>query len=166
MKIGVLSDTHGFLDDRIIEFLSDCDKIWHAGDIGSTELLEELGRVGPLIAVYGNIDDHSIRTNVPLEVRLRRENLDIWMVHIGGYPGNYDLKVRSRIKEDPPGIFISGHSHILKVMYDKDLGFLHINPGAAGNHGLHKVKTAVRFDLFQSEIRDLEIMELSRKTTL
>lgn len=162
-KIGLLSDTHGRLDKRLLPFFSECDEIWHAGDIGSLEVFDALNAFKPLVAVYGNIDDHNLRTRIPLEQRQTREELDIWMVHIGGYPGNYDRRVKERIRQDPPGLFISGHSHILKVMNDRKLRLLHINPGASGNHGLHRVKTAIRFSISGSRISDLEILELERK---
>jgi putative phosphoesterase len=163
IKIGILSDTHGHLDERLLPFFSQCDEIWHAGDIGSLTVLNTLNQLKPLVAVFGNIDDHTMRTRVPVEQRHEREGLDIWMIHIGGYPGHYDRRIRDRLYEDPPGLFISGHSHILKVMNDKQLGLLHINPGAAGNHGLHRVKTAVRFDIIQGRVTDLQILELERK---
>lgn len=164
LKIGVLSDTHGYLDEKLLDFFKDCQEIWHAGDIGDPGVIEKLGKHKPVIAVYGNIDGNDIRIRFPENQRLIRDGLDIWMTHIGGYPGNYDRRIKQAIMENPPGIFISGHSHILKVMHDKSLGTLHINPGAAGFHGLHKVRTAVRFNIDTGTVRDLEVIELGPRS--
>ncbi|MCF8345703.1 MAG: metallophosphatase family protein [Bacteroidales bacterium] len=164
MKIGVLSDTHGSLDKQLTEFFSVCDEIWHAGDVGNTEVLLLLEKFKPLVAVYGNIDGADIRIRTKEHQRLERGGLDIWMTHIGGYPGNYDRRVKDVLKHSPPDIFISGHSHILKVMHDKNLGLLHINPGAAGYHGLHKVRTAVRFSITDSRVCDLDVIELGPRS--
>jgi hypothetical protein len=163
MRIGLLSDTHGYFDPRLKEFFRECDEIWHAGDIGNIETADEIAVFKPLIAVYGNIDDTIVRSAYPLHQRISRDGLDIFMTHIGGYPGRYDKKVKNLITEDPPDLFISGHSHILKVMNDKQLGLLHINPGAAGKNGTHSVRTAVRFEINQSRIKDLEVWEVARK---
>jgi putative phosphoesterase len=163
IKIGLLSDTHGFLDERIFEYFRDCDEIWHAGDIGSIEVAERLSAFKTFRAVYGNIDGGDVRITFPESVRFVCENLDVFMKHIGGYPGNYDRSVRQLIKKNPPGLFVSGHSHILKVMYDNKYGLLHINPGAAGKTGLHRVQTMVRFIIEKEEIKDLEIIEFEKK---
>jgi len=159
IKIGLLSDSHGFLDERIYEYFRDCNEIWHAGDIGNIEVADKLSAFKPLRAVYGNIDGRDVRMSFPESVRFRCEDKDVFIKHIGGYPGNYDRSVIQLIKETPPGIFISGHSHILKVVYDKKYNLLHINPGAAGKTGLHKVKTVVRFIIEEKQIRDLEVIE-------
>ena len=163
-RIGVLSDTHGFLDPGIAKHFRDCDEIWHAGDIGDYELILKLNRIAPVIAVYGNIDGNSIRSRFPGHQRQVREGLDIWMTHIGGYPGNYDMRVKPEIHTNPPGLFISGHSHILKVMPDRKKGFLHINPGAAGRSGLHQVRTLVRFEINRGRIGNLDVIELGPRS--
>jgi putative phosphoesterase len=164
MKIGILSDTHGYLDEQIYSFFHDSDEIWHAGDIGSIELLRKLQDFKPIVAVFGNIDGSGIRAECKLNQRLIREGIDIWMTHIGGYPGNYYRTVREEIKENPPDLFISGHSHILKVIPDKKLGLLHINPGAAGYIGMHKVRTAVRFDIIDKKITNLDLVEFGPRS--
>ncbi len=163
IKIGCLSDTHGFYDERLDDFLGCCDEIWHAGDIGSIEVAEQLARLRPLRAVHGNIDDNDIRNLYPAHQRFFCEDVDVWITHIGGYPGKYDPVVRRLIMASPPALFISGHSHILKVMNDKKLGLLHINPGAAGRSGMHRVQTAVRFVIDREAISGLEIIELPKK---
>ena len=163
-RIGVLSDTHGFFDQRISKYFRDCNEIWHAGDIGDPEVITQLRRISPVVAVHGNIDGYPVRSGFPPHQRETREGLDIWMTHIGGYPGNYDSRVKAEILSNPPGLFISGHSHILKVMPDKELGFLHINPGAAGRHGLHKVRTLVRFEIEKGRIGNLEVIELGKRS--
>ncbi len=163
IRIGLMSDTHGFLDERIFDYFSDCDEIWHAGDIGNMEVANRLSAFRPLRAVYGNIDGQDVRINFPESTRFMCESMDVFIKHIGGYPGRYDRSVIQLIRENPPGLFISGHSHILKVMYDKKHRFLHINPGAAGKTGLHKVQTIVRYIIESKEIKNLEVIELSKK---
>ena len=143
--IGLLSDTHGFIHDRIYTFFEKVDEIWHAGDFGNIETADELAEFKPLKGVYGNIDGQEVRTVYPMHQRFNCEGVDVWMTHIGGYPGRYERFVKPEIFNHPPNLFISGHSHILKVIYDKKLDFLHINPGAAGYKGFHKVCTAIRF---------------------
>ena len=160
--IGLISDTHGFLDSRFIYHLKNCDEIWHAGDIGSQEVAEKLKAIAPLKAVFGNIDSHKIRLEFPENLRFMCEQVDVFITHIGGYPGRYDKRVKKVLQSKPPTLFICGHSHILKVMNDKKLGILHMNPGAAGNSGLHKVKTILRFKIDGKEIKDLEVIELER----
>ncbi len=164
MKIGVLSDTHGFLDDQLFGFFDTCDEIWHAGDIGKTSVLYALRDFKPIVAVYGNIDGQDIRIETKAHQRLNRAGIDIWMTHIGGYPGNYDRRVRDTIRKDPPDLFISGHSHILKVMPDKKNGLLHINPGASGYLGMHKVRTAIRFEISGSRVKNLDVIELGPRS--
>lgn len=163
-KIGLLSDTHGYFDPRISDHFSECNEIWHAGDIGDYNVIVELSRVAPVIAVYGNIDGTSIRSKYPGHQRLQREGLHIWMTHIGGYPGNYAVHVKPRIYTDPPGLFISGHSHILKVMPDKRNGFLHMNPGAAGRNGLHHVRTLIRFEVDNGKVDNVDVIELGSRS--
>jgi len=161
-KIGLLSDTHGYFDPSLWNFFAECSEIWHAGDIGGIGIADSIASFKPLRAVYGNIDGIDIRATYPLHQRFTCEGMEVWMTHIGGYPGNYDRSLRKEIYLNPPGLFISGHSHILKVMHDKPLNLLHINPGAAGKNGFHKVRTAVRFNLADARIYDLEIWEVSR----
>ena len=161
LKIGLLSDTHGYWDDRYIKYFSSCDEIWHAGDIGSLEVAEKLSGIKPFRAVYGNIDGQDIRKMYPEDARFTVENADVRMTHIGGYPGNYDKKVIPDLFIHPPKLFITGHSHILKVKYDKTLNMLHINPGAAGKYGFHKQRTLVRFCIEDGNFKDLEVIELN-----
>jgi len=160
--IGLISDTHGFLDSRFISHLKNCDEIWHAGDFGSQEVAERLKEIALLKAVFGNIDNHKIRLEFPENLRFMCEQVDVFITHIGGYPGRYDKRVKEQLKNKPPTLFICGHSHILKVINDKKLGILHMNPGAAGNSGLHKVKTMLRFKIDGKNISDLEVVELER----
>lgn len=159
-RIGLLSDTHAYWDDRYEEYLAPCDEIWHAGDIGSYALAQRLNDIRPLVAVYGNIDGYDIRRAYPEKLRWKCEQVDVMIKHIGGYPGNYDRSISASVYASPPQLFISGHSHILKVQYDKTLRLLHINPGAAGVQGWQKVRTLVRFTIDATEIKDLEVVEL------
>ncbi len=161
LRIGLLSDTHGYWDDRYESYFSSCDEIWHAGDIGSLALLNRLTELKPVRAVYGNIDSYDIRMVCPQYLRFRAEEMDVWITHIGGYPGKYATEVRPEIYNHPPQLFICGHSHILKVQYDKQLELLHINPGAAGKFGFHAIRTLVRFNIDKKNIQDLEIIELA-----
>ncbi len=161
-KILLLSDTHGYMDDAILKHAAAADEVWHAGDIGSLEVTDALSEKTTLRAVYGNIDNGEIRQAFPLHNRFRCEELEVWITHIGGYPGRYDREVREAIKENPPGLFICGHSHILKVMNDKRLGLLHMNPGAVGIYGFHKVRTMLRFKVDGKKITDLEVIEYPR----
>ena len=163
-KIGLLSDTHAFLDPKIFEFFAEVDEIWHAGDFGNLETADQLSSFKPLRGVFGNIDDHKVRTVFKQHMKFTCEGVKVWITHIGGYPGRYERYVKPAIYNDPPNLFISGHSHILKVIYDKKLGLLHMNPGAAGNHGFHKVKTLLRFVIDGKDIKDLEILEIPRKS--
>ncbi|MBQ3680721.1 MAG: metallophosphoesterase family protein [Paludibacteraceae bacterium] len=159
-KIGLLSDTHGFLDDKVFEHFKDCDEVWHAGDIGTVEVADRLAAFKPLRAVYGNIDGDKLRVMFKQHERWMCEGVDVWMTHIGGYPGKYAREVKPEILMHPPKLFISGHSHILKVMYDRKLGTLHINPGAEGKYGFHNVRTLVRFEIDGTDIRNLEVIEI------
>ncbi len=162
-RIGLLSDTHGYWDDRYAKYFSECDEIWHAGDIGTVELAEKFRQLKPFRAVYGNMDEVDLRLMFPEKYSFRCEEVEVLMKHIGGYPGNYDPSIRGSVFARPPKLFISGHSHILKVMYDKTLGLLHINPGAAGIFGFHEVRTLVRFTIDGKDIRDLEVIELGER---
>ena len=160
-RIGLLSDTHAWWDDRYAHYFSECDEVWHAGDIGSAELADRFEQLPVTFrAVYGNIDGYDIRLRYPEVLRFSVEGVDVLMKHIGGYPGKYDSSVRSLLFENPPRLFVCGHSHIMKVKYDKTLGLLHINPGAAGVYGIQAVRTLVRFTLADADIRDLEVIEL------
>lgn len=161
VKVGLLSDTHSYWDKKYLQYFSSCDEIWHAGDIGSLEILNRLESFKPVRAVYGNIDGYPVRTICPKNLRFKVEEIDVWMTHIGGYPGKYAPDVRPEIYNNPPQLFICGHSHILKVQYDKNLKLLHINPGAAGMQGFHQVRTLVRFVIDKKEIKDLEVIELA-----
>lgn len=159
MKIGVISDTHGTFDEALERFLEPCDQIWHAGDIGSLELADRIAAFRPLRAVYGNIDDGRMRRAYHEFAFFEVEGVKVLMTHIGGYPRHYSPKALQHIHGARPKLFIAGHSHILKVIYDPVYDLLHINPGAAGIYGIHKVRTAVRFDIEAGEIRNLEIGE-------
>lgn len=160
-RIGLLSDTHGYWDKRYLQYFDTCDEIWHAGDIGSMEIVEKLQAFRPLRAVYGNIDGQDMRQLFPETARFQIEGTDVLMKHIGGYPGKYDASVRNTLLIRPPQLFISGHSHILKVKFDNTLKLLHINPGAAGRYGFHTVRTLIRFSIHQGAFSDLEVIELN-----
>lgn len=162
-KILLLSDTHGYIDDRILTYAGEADEVWHAGDIGTVAVSDALQKIKPLKAVFGNIDGGEIRKEFPLNNRFMCEEVDVWITHIGGYPGRYSPAVKEEIRSNPPRIFISGHSHILKVMNDKKLGLLHMNPGAAGKQGFHQMRTMLRFVIDGKEIKDLEVIELGKK---
>lgn len=162
-RIALLSDTHNYLDPKIFKYFDSCDQIWHAGDIGTIAIADELAKIKPLVAVYGNIDGTDVRKVHPLNQRFMCEEVDVFMTHIGGYPKRYSLDALNEIRQKPPKLFISGHSHILKVLFDQDYKLLHINPGAAGMHGFHKVKTMVRFTIDADKIKDLEVIELGTR---
>lgn len=162
VKIGLLSDTHGYIHPRVSDFFSECDELWHAGDIGNQETADFLAKIKPLRAVYGNIDGNTLRQSFKEVELFQSEKAKVLMIHIGGYPGKYNPKARKLIEEYKPDIFISGHSHILKVIYDKKYRLLHLNPGAAGKSGMHKLITMIRFVIDGKDIRDLEIFEAKR----
>lgn len=162
-RIGLLSDTHNWWDDRYKKYFDNCDEIWHAGDIGSMNIINKLQNIKPLRAVYGNIDGAEIRSICPEFLRFKVEEIDVLMTHIGGYPGKYNPKVKQIMDIAPPQLFVCGHSHILKVMYDKKYHCLHINPGAAGNYGFHTVRTLICFTIDKKEIKDLEVIELKEQ---
>jgi len=161
-KILLLSDTHSHIDDRILKHVKNADEVWHAGDIGDLKVTDTIKKLKPLRAVYGNIDDAKARTEFPLDNRFICEGVDVWITHIGGYPGKYNQRVIAAIYANPPKLFITGHSHILKVMTDKKTGLLHMNPGAAGKHGFHKVRTMLRFTIDNGKIDNLEVIEFKK----
>ena len=163
MKIGLLSDTHGWIHPRLYTHFAGCDEIWHAGDIGNIETADKLAAFKPLRAVYGNIDDALVRTVYKEHLMFQIDEIKVWLTHIGGTPGHYDQRVRPAVYENPPDIFICGHSHIAKVMHDKKTGFLYINPGAAGYYGFHKFMTAIRFQINGKNIHDMELIELGER---
>jgi hypothetical protein len=161
-KVGVLSDTHGTLDIKIKDFFANCDEIWHAGDIGDIRIADELASLKPFRAVFGNIDGIEVRIVFSKHCRFTCEDIDVWITHIGGTPERYNPELRHELVKNPPKLFICGHSHILKVQYDTKYRFLYLNPGAAGKFGSHKYRTAIRFVIDKSEIKDLEVLELER----
>jgi len=165
-RIGLISDTHSYLDEAVLKHFKNCDEIWHAGDIGSSELADKLSSFKPFRAVYGNIDGAELRRMYPLDLRFLCEGLDVFMTHIGGYPGNYNPRVKQQLNENAPDLFICGHSHILKVMPDKQFNMLHMNPGAAGIHGFHLKKTILRFTINAGKIEGLEAIELGDRAKL
>jgi putative phosphoesterase len=162
-RIGLISDTHYYLDDAVFRHFEHCDEIWHGGDFGSSELAGKLKRFKPLKGVYGNIDGHDIRSEYPEILKFTCEEVKVLMIHIGGYPGKYTPAAKKELLSYGPKLFISGHSHILKVMFDPKFQCLHMNPGAAGNQGWHKVRTLIRFVIDGSNIKDCEVIELGRR---
>ncbi|HEY0432481.1 MAG TPA: metallophosphoesterase family protein [Chitinophagaceae bacterium] len=163
-KIGLLSDTHGFLDPAVFTQFSECDEVWHAGDFGSPGLVDKLALFKPLKGVYGNIDDTSIRTRFAETLVFECENIKVMMQHIGGYPPRYDPATRIVLMKEKPKLFIAGHSHILKIQFDAALDCLYINPGAAGRHGWHKMRTIVRFAIDGDQIKNCEVIELGSRS--
>ncbi|WP_277015847.1 metallophosphoesterase family protein [Flavobacterium lindanitolerans] len=162
-KILLLSDTHGHIDDTILKYVDQADEVWHAGDIGDLIVTDTLKKHKPLRAVFGNIDGDKARMEFPLNNRFMCEDVDVWITHIGGYPGKYSPAVKSEIALNPPKLFITGHSHILKVMFDKKLNLLHMNPGACGISGFHQVRTMLRFVIEGDKIKDLEVIEIGKR---
>lgn len=162
-RIGLISDTHSFLDTKLLELLADCDELWHAGDLGDIAVLNHLRQIKPLRAVWGNIDDYRIRAELSQTERFVCDGVDVMMTHIGGYPGHYQPAVQRVMQFNPPQIFVAGHSHILKVMFDKKYNCLHLNPGACGRYGFHAVRTALRFTLDYGNISNMDIVELGHK---
>lgn len=161
-NILLLSDTHSHMDEGILKYVALADEVWHAGDIGSLEVTDAIQSLKPLRAVYGNIDEAKIRGEFPLHQRFVCEGVEVWITHIGGSPGKYNRDIREEMSQNPPKLFICGHSHILKVMHDKKHGLLFMNPGAVGKHGFHKVRTMLRFALEHGEIKNLEVVEFER----
>lgn len=162
-RIALISDTHNYLDPKIFKYFEPCDEIWHAGDIGTIEITDRLQKIKPVRAVYGNIDGQDVRKVHPKYLRFKSEEVDVLIAHIGGYPGKYAPDIRQILQKNPPKLFICGHSHILKVMFDKKHNLLHMNPGACGNSGFHMVKTLLRFSINKDKIEDLEVVELGLK---
>lgn len=161
-KILLLSDTHSYIDKDILKYVKQADEVWHAGDIGDLKVTDAIKALKPLRGVYGNIDGTEIRSEFPEHNRFKCEDVDVWITHIGGYPPKYNMRVAETIKQNPPRLFICGHSHILKVMPDKKLNLLHMNPGAVGIHGFHKVRTMLRFTIDHKKIDNLEVIEFKR----
>ena len=161
-KILLLSDTHGHVDDHMMKYVKESDEVWHAGDIGTTQVTDTIASLKPLRAVFGNIDNHELRLSFPEELLFECEDINIYMTHIGGRPGRYAKGITEKIKSIKPKIFICGHSHILKIQYDKVNQLLFINPGAIGKHGFHKVRTMVRFEIDKSDIKNMEVIEVKR----
>ena len=159
-KILLLSDTHSHIDERILHFVSEADEVWHAGDIGDLAVTDAIAALKPLKAVYGNIDDHKARSSFPLDLKFDCEGMKVWITHIGGYPGKYNQRIREEIQKNPPQIFIAGHSHILKVQWDKSIQCMHLNPGACGVSGFHQMRTMLRFSIDKGALKDLEVIEL------
>lgn len=163
MRIGLLADTHGFLDPAIFQYFAECDEIWHAGDFGPVQILDQLKEFKPTRGVWGNIDGGEIRASVPREMDWDCAGVKIFMTHITGYPGAWDKRIGSRLADLKPDVVIGGHSHILKVIRDQDLGLIHLNPGAAGNHGWHSVRTVLRFQVNEGKLGNLEAIELGTR---
>ena len=159
-KILLLSDTHSYIDTQILKFVKQADEVWHAGDIGDLHVTDAIKSLKPLRAVHGNIDDADARLEFPLDNKFTVENVTVWMTHIGGYPGKYNQRIRAEIKQSAPQIFIAGHSHILKVQWDKSIQCMHLNPGACGVSGFHHMRTMLRFSIDQGTLKDLEVIEL------
>jgi uncharacterized protein len=165
-RIGLISDTHGFLDEKVFDHFKQYDEIWHAGDFGSIQIAEKLAAFKPLKGVYGNIDGYDVRSVYPLQLRWQCEEVSVFMTHIGGYPGKYTKEVKQELATQPTQLFISGHSHILKIMYDEKYHCLHMNPGAAGRQGWHKMRTLIRFTIDKANIKDCEVIELGLRAAL
>jgi len=165
-KILLISDTHSYLEPKLIKHIREADEVWHGGDIGDIKICTEIEKLKPFKAVFGNIDDNDIRAIYPENLFFNCEDVPVLITHIGGYPGKYPARIKELLLTHKPKLFICGHSHILKVMYDKDLQLLHINPGACGTHGFHTVKTVVRFEIDKSEIKNLAVIELGKRTDL
>jgi putative phosphoesterase len=160
MRIGLMSDTHSYLDPRVLEAFADCDEVWHAGDLGTAAVAEEIERVKPLKAVWGNIDGPELRGRFPEELRWRCEGVSFFMLHITGYPGRWSKGLAQKLRADPPDVVIGGHSHILKIVRDPKLGLLHLNPGACGHHGFHQMRTVLRFEVKDGKLAGMQIVEL------
>ena len=162
-RIGLISDTHGYLDPAVLNHFENCDEIWHAGDFGNAVIARQLSALAPLKGVFGNVDGYDIRGEFPLKLSWTSEGVKVFLTHIGGYPNRYAPGIREELKKEKASLFICGHSHILKIIFDKDLNCLHINPGAAGIQGLHKVRTIVRFSIDNDQIKNCEIIELGKR---
>lgn len=162
-RIGLISDTHSYLDDAVFNHFASCDEVWHVGDFGDFKVANALKAFKPFKGVYGNIDGQDVRAEYPEHLKFNCEKVKVWMTHIGGYPGKYNPKIREQVLQEQPDLFICGHSHILKVMYDKKISCLHLNPGAAGKYGWHKVRTLLRFCISEEKILNLEVIELANR---
>lgn len=162
-KIVLLSDTHSYIDDRILHYVNLADEVWHAGDIGDLNVTDSIKKTRILRGVYGNIDDAKARSEFPLDLHFECEGVKVFMTHIGGYPGNYPARIKEQFIRDKPDVFICGHSHILKVQYDKQFQCLAMNPGAAGIHGFHQIRTMLRFEIDKGKIQNLEVIELGKR---
>jgi putative phosphoesterase len=162
-RIGIISDTHGYLDEAVYKHFEACDEVWHAGDFGGKEIAERLEAFKPLKGVYGNIDGYDIRSVYPEHLSWQCEGVTVYMTHIGGHPKRYSPGVKAKIRDKKAGLFICGHSHILKVIYDQEIECLHINPGAAGKQGWHKMRTLIRLTIDGSNMKDCEIIELGTR---
>jgi putative phosphoesterase len=161
IKIGLISDTHNYLDPQVSEYFEGCDEIWHAGDFGNLSIADELKKIAPVIGVYGNIDGQDIRQEYPLHQRFEREGLKVWMTHIGGIPGRYCIPIREEMEKNPPELFICGHSHVLRISRDQDLNrMLYMNPGAAGKQGFQSHRTLVRFQIIEGKLHNIEVINL------
>jgi putative phosphoesterase len=165
-KILLISDTHSYIEPKLIKHIQAADEVWHAGDIGNTELCDSIEKLKPFKAVYGNIDGQDIRIQYPENLVFNCEAVKVYITHIGGYPGKYPAKIRQQLAEHAPNLFICGHSHILKVMHDKELNLLHMNPGACGVQGFHIIKTALKFEIEGKEIKNLAVIELGNRASL
>ena len=163
VRILLLSDTHSYIDNQILKFVKQADEVWHAGDIGDIKVTDTIKEIKPLRAVYGNIDNAQIRTEFPLDNEFIIEGVSVYITHIGGYPPKYNQRTREKLQLGPPDLYICGHSHILKVMPDRKLDLLHMNPGAAGKHGFHSMRTMLRFTIDKKEIKNLEVIELGKR---
>jgi len=166
LRVGLIADTHNYLDPQVFDYFKDCDEIWHAGDFGTIEIANELKSIAPVLGVYGNIDGQDIRKEYPCHLRMNREGVDVWMTHIGGNPGRYAIPCRVEMETNPPDIFICGHSHILKIARDPNhKKTIYLNPGAAGRQGFHFERTIVRFTLDEGKIDNVEVINLGSRTT-
>lgn len=167
MKIGLLSDTHSYLDPKVFEYFSECDQVWHAGDIGDVRVADQLEAFKPFRAVYGNVDSKDLQIRYPENAMFKIDGVKIWMTHIGGAPPNYNPRVKKQLGAEPPDLFICGHSHILRIKRDPAYNnMLYLNPGAAGNHGFHLTKTLVRFDIANGKIGNMEVIEIGKRGAL
>ena len=160
VRIGLLSDTHGHYDAELLEFFDDVDEVWHAGDFGTIEVADRLAEFRPLRGVFGNVDGLEVRDRFPEHERFVADGIDVWITHIGGYPGRYDRRVRASLRERAPDLFICGHSHVVRAQRDPQLGLLHLNPGAAGHQGFHTLRTMMRFDIVDGAVQNLKLIEL------
>lgn len=162
-RIGLLSDTHGYLDESVFRHFANCDEVWHAGDIGDESIIDSLKSFKSTRFVYGNIDSQNIRLRTHENLRFNCEGLEVWLTHIGGRPGNYASPIRSELKANSPGLFICGHSHICLIQFDHKHNLLYMNPGAAGKHGFHHIRTLIRFEIETAKIQNIEVIELGKR---